>query len=500
MRFVSYLDKGKVMVAPEGLVSIEKAKSPPVSFHLLPPFQPEPYNESFKPNPDLQQHLFGKLLLFDEIPFSLEDIHTHFLNGCVTYEKGIIENNGRYSCRRCGNCEKHLFASFACFRCKEEQCVYCRKCIMMGRISQCTPLVRWIGPSYSGGQKKSLLNWNGELSSAQREASRQLADRIGKRGEFLIWAVCGAGKTEVLFEAVEKSLCMGQRVCIATPRTDVVLELLPRLKAVFPQTKVIGLYGGSEERKEFGQLVISTTHQLLRYEQAFDFVVVDEVDAFPFSFDKSLQFAVQKAKKEEATLAYLTATPSTQMKKRMQKGELAFIKIPRRYHGFPLPVPKMKWCGNWQRKLNHKKLPEPIESWVKQQLEKRRQGFLFVPTIPILQTITEHLQTFDPQIEGVHAEDPERKEKVERFRKGVIPIIVTTTILERGVTVPFTDIAVLGAEDDVFTESALVQISGRAGRSKDDPNGEVIFYHYGKTNAMIQAIRHIESMNKEGFL
>ena len=108
------------------------------------------------------------------------------------------------------------------------------------------------------------------------------------------------------------------------------------------------------------------------------------------------------------------------------------------------------------------------------------------------------LRQFDPTIQAVHAEDPERKNKVQKMRTKEIPLLLTTTILERGVTFPNIDVAVIGAEDPIFTESALVQIAGRAGRSKDHPDGVVTYFHYGKTDEMIKARRQIVSMNSEG--
>ncbi len=48
--------------------------------------------------------------------------------------------------------------------------------------------------------------------------------------------------------------------------------------------------------------MISTTHQLLRYKDAFDVMIVDEVDAFPYSADQTLQFAVQKQERKTALL------------------------------------------------------------------------------------------------------------------------------------------------------------------------------------------------------
>lgn len=100
-------------------------------------------------------------------------------------------------------------------------------------------------------------------------------------------------------------------------------------------------------------------------------------------------------------------------------------------------------------------------------------------------------------VDGVHAEDPERKEKIEKFRKGEIRLLVTTTILERGVTVPNIDVGILGAEDHIFTESALVQIAGRVGRSGKYPTGDVLYFHFGKTEEMMKALHHIEEMNEE---
>ncbi|SDN02312.1 competence protein ComFA [Fictibacillus solisalsi] len=499
MRFVSFFVDGKNRIAPEPLAP-RHHHSISTSFYNLHNVDPPPLNEGYSFNTTLQAELAGKLLLLDELSLSLNEVHDHYDHGYIRYNKGIDNEQGKWKCNRCGNNEPRLFASFSCYRCKEMQCVYCRNCIMMGRVSQCTPLVSWIGPSLNWKDRNCESVWEGMLSSAQENASLRLEEKIGVKDELLIWAVCGAGKTEVLFQGIEKALKTGQRVCIATPRTDVVLELLPRLRKVFPGVTLSGLYGGSMDHMDGAQLILSTTHQLFRFRKAFDLIIVDEVDAFPFSYDKTLAYAVQQAQKAEALIVYLSATPDRKMKQRAEDGKLPSVKIPKRYHGFPLPVPHFLWCGHWKKKLKKNKLPGNVMNWINHQLERNRQGFLFVPSVRTLEQIVPLLKEMNPLIEGVHAEDPDRKEKVIRFRNGETPILVTTTILERGVTVPFTDVAVLGTEEEIFTESALVQIAGRAGRSKDDPAGEVLFYHYGKTTAMVQAKRHIEQMNREAGL
>jgi competence protein ComFA len=458
-----------------------------------------PTNIQYSPNPALRSQLIGKQLLLDEISSPIEEIHEHYLNGYITYRKGVtIEKNNPF-CHRCGNHDPSWFASFHCSRC-DETCTYCRKCLMMGRVSTCTPLCSWKEPDRNTPTShvpSALLSWSGTLSEGQQTASNQVVQTISNNKELLVWAVCGAGKTEVLFAGIDHALTHQKRVCIATPRTDVVLELTPRLQKVFPSIEVASLFGGSEDRHKHAPLTISTTHQLLRFYKAFDTVILDEVDAFPYSVDETLQFAVKNARKDVSSMIYLTATPNAKWQKECRLYKREFVTIPARYHRYPLPVPKFVWCGNWQKLLKKDKLPLNVTKWLQQRLESNKPAFLFIPKISLFSKILPIVKKLDPKIEGVHAEDPKRKDKVQAMRNHEIPLLVTTTILERGVTFPNLDVAVLGAEDQIFTESALVQISGRVGRSAQYPDGDITFFHYGKTEAMVRARNQILSMNKE---
>lgn len=462
------------------------------------PTIPQPaLNPDFSYNPEIQQLLTGKQLLFDDIPFTLDEIQTHYLNGYVTYRKGIVYKGKQPNCARCGNKDPQQFASFPCSRCGEI-CLYCRHCLMMGRISTCTPLLGWNGPVPDTVYPTKILEWKGTLSEGQLVASNHVVEAIRQNQEHLVWAVCGAGKTEVLFAGIEAALTSKKRICIATPRTDVVLELTPRLKAAFPAITVASLYGGSEDRHLYAPLTIATTHQLLRFYQAFDTIILDEVDAFPYTVEESLQHAAVHARKPTAAMIYLTATPNEKWQRECRSGKRAYTTIPARFHRHPLPVPEFVWCGNWQKKLQKNKLPQDVIRWIHNRIKTNKQTLIFFPHIPLMEKALPTLRQFDPTIQAVHAEDPERKNKVQKMRKKDIPLLLTTTILERGVTFPNIDVAVIGAEDPIFTESALVQIAGRAGRSKDHPDGVVTFFHYGKTDEMIKARRQIVSMNSEG--
>lgn len=495
LRFVLQQTEGRSLIVPEELDSGGGPSSP---IGRLSSFPVLPFNPGFSYSQDLQDTLLGKALIPDELPFSIERLHEHYMNGYISYAPGLHYDGRRYVCGRCGNDKQRLFASFSCARCGED-CTYCRKCIMMGRISMCTPLIRWCGPQKDEPTSHHRLVWEGELSPEQKEASEAVAATVEHARDFLLWAVCGAGKTEVLFQAIEKALTHGLKVCVASPRTDVVVELAPRFRAAFPDTEMAVLYGGSEDRGKRAPLVLATTHQLLRYREAFDWLVIDEVDAFPFDTDETLSYAVRKAKKPRASVIYLTATPAEEWRSRYEKGSMAGIKIPVRYHRHPLPGPVFRWCGNWRKLLKKRKLPVVVTDWLSARMDRNRRVFLFVPSIDVLEEVTALLQQWDDRIVGVHAEDEDRREKVVRFREGRVPVIVTTTILERGVTVPNVDVGVFGADDDVFTERALVQMAGRVGRSREAPDGDVMYFHYGKTKAMAAARSHIEMMNREGF-
>ncbi|UYO35319.1 DEAD/DEAH box helicase [Bacillus zhangzhouensis] len=416
-------------------------------------------------------------------------------------EKGLVNRipaierkaNG-FTCCRCGVSHKRYFAHSPCEVCQKD-CVYCRSCIMMGKATECGFLYEWTGPQMAETCRAGLT-WQGELSKGQKRASERMIEAIKNKFDLLVWAVCGAGKTEVLFHGIEYALNQGMSVCIATPRTDVVLELEPRLRKAFQGMTIAVLYGGSSQRFQIAPLVIATTHQLMRYKNAFDVLIVDEVDAFPYSMDERLQFAVLKAmKKKGGVRIYLSATPSKKMTREVSCGKLEAIKIPLRFHQQPLPVPTFQWIGHWKKKLARKQLPSKVMNWMQRHIENKRRVLLFVPSIATMKKVTKILREHFLNVEGVSADDPDRKQKVQYFRDYVYDVLVTTTILERGVTIPNVQVGVLGSESTIFTESALVQISGRVGRHPDYCTGDVLLFHFGLTRSMKQAKKHIVKMN-----
>lgn len=451
-------------------------------------------------NPAIRDFLHGRIWLRMHTPFLSEEITAHIEDGHIQIIEGIqtkpsFMNQKQHFCNRCENKNQALFTTFNCSKC-EALCTYCRHCLKMGRVSSCTELIIWSGekPTYTANH---TLSWQGKLTPHQHKASEDLIRSQEKKISHLIYAVCGAGKTEILFPPIHKLLTEGKRVCIAAPRVDVILELEPRLRAAFPKSKIEALYGGAKPTMEASQLVLATTHQLYRFRHAFDAIFVDEADAFPYKADETLQRAVQKALKPGAPAHYVTATPTDTLISTMKRSG-SITTINRRYHGHPLPVPTYDSLWNYEKQIRKGRLPKKLVQWTKQRLTKNEPFLIFFHHIGLMEEARPLFQLLHPHIQSVHASHPDRKDHVQALRNKELPGLLTTTILERGITIPNVQVAVVGSEQQIFDKGALIQIGGRVGRSADYPTGDFTFFHNGITYAMDDAKSEILKLNKGG--
>lgn len=404
---------------------------------------------------------------------------------------GMVEEKGKLSCNRCGQAidkEKQQLPIGA---------YYCRSCLILGRVRSDEELYYFPQEEFP---KANVLKWQGKLTEFQAKVSQGLVEAVTKRKDSLVHAVTGAGKTEMIYQVVAQVINQGGAVCLASPRIDVCLELYRRLKVDF--TCDISLLHGESEAYSRSPLVIATTHQLLKFYQAFDLLIVDEVDAFPYVDNPMLYHAVHQAVKVEGTKIFLTATSTDELDKKVAKGELTRLSLPRRFHGNPLIVPQKIWLADFQKYLGQKKLVPKLRQFIQKQRKTSFPLLIFASEIKKGQEFAEILQsTFPNEKVGFVASTTEnRLEIVEKFRQKEITILVTTTILERGVTFPCVDVFVVEANHRLFSRSALVQIAGRVGRSMDRPTGELLFFHDGTNFAIERAIQEIKAMNQEAGL
>ena len=426
------------------------------------------------------EDFYGRLLTESQMTNDLKEIAQEL----PTIEK----QNGRYQCFRCGSMIDQKLWKLS------EEVLYCRACIQLGRIRSDQKLYAIAQQDFEG---QEVLNWKGTLTSYQQEVSDGLIQAVKEGGNALVHAVTGAGKTEMMYQVVATAIKSGQAVCIATPRIDVCIELYGRMKEDFSCS--ISLLHGESDPYFRTPLVIATTHQLLKFYQAFDLLIIDEVDAFPFVDNPMLYKAAQNAIKKEGNTLYLTATSTDELEKKVKKKEIIRYSLPRRFHGNPLVVPEIKWVPKVREKIEKGRIPYELLQLIKKQRQTRYPLLIFVSEIELGQQFTENLKKYFPKdtIGFVSSQTTDRLRMVEEFRNRALTILVSTTILERGVTFPLVDVFVLESNHKLFTKSALVQISGRVGRSKERPTGKLLFLSDGITREMKKAIKEIKEMNQE---
>lgn len=170
-------------------------------------------------------------------------------------------------CLRCGN-ENPLYFY------EDNGTWYCRKCIAFGRLD--------VGEA---PQKKSYrkvhvhcdYHLKYPLTKKQKQAIHEILVHLKRQCDVLVYAACGAGKTELVMEPIKQYLNAGKKVGFAISRRQVVLEIKERMSVAFPMIDVIAVCEGHTKIVD-ADLIVCTMHQLHRYYQTFDLLVMDEVD------------------------------------------------------------------------------------------------------------------------------------------------------------------------------------------------------------------------------
>lgn len=333
--------------------------------------------------------------------------------------------------------------------------------------------------AYQGQEGESLSfeadiidQFDFKLTNLQKAVSTQIYE-ASLKGNVLVHAVCGAGKSELIVETISHYLSQHKKVGIAIARRQVVLELAKRYQAIYPQLKVTAVCEGYTKDLS-GQLMITTAHQLYRFHKQFDCLIIDEPDAFPYSTDPVLQGFAQQAC--TGVRIYLTATPDKKVK------EIApfTIQLFKRPHSFPLPVPKVRHLSKFLQIV-----------WLFVHLQKiSKPTLIFVPSIKWGKQIS-----FILKIPFIYASHPEIDRHILDFKEGRINPLLCTSILERGVTFINVQVIILEANHPVFNLASLIQIAGRVGRHFNYPEGEVTFLCSEMTSTIKTCIKEIQKAN-----
>lgn len=325
-----------------------------------------------------------------------------------------------------------------------------------------------------------------ELSDDQVSLSRLLLTNFKNHQNSLVHAVCGSGKTEIVLQVMAYAISHGLKVGFTVPRRDVVIELYGRFRNIFKTLDIALIYGGHTAKLD-GNLICCTTHQLFRFDHFFDLLIIDEVDAFPFNGDKVLNSFFKKSIKGNCIL--MSATPSKRLLDDFNKNGGKIIELYSRFHRYPLPVPEL---------IIKPKIILIYECirLIKEFEKQNQQVFIFTPTIQICEELYNQIKFFCTKGNCVHSKNKNRSQIIDDFRNKKYHFLVTTAILERGVTVTNLQVIIFLADHSIFSSYSLVQISGRVGRKKEAPEGRIIYLANEETKDIRQSIRDIQSANK----
>lgn len=354
---------------------------------------------------------------------------------------------------------------------------YCRKCISFigEKVDEDFPL-----PSCDSQAFIPYI-----LSKDQQRVSMEILKNYQEHLNTLIYAVCGAGKTELVFSLIEFGLKNQLKIGFAIPRRDVVMELTNRLKRTFKNNLVVAVYGGNNKLLN-GDIICLTTHQLYRYEKFFDILILDEIDAFPYKDNEVLESLFKRSLKGNYVM--MSATPSEKRLQEFKNGRNRVVTLFTRYHKKSTPVPR-----NIQ-------LPRTLQFIyliykVKQFKKEKKPVFVFVPTILEAENLYSFLKYFIKNGNYVHSLKKDRTTIIEDFRNAKYSYLITTSVLERGVTLKNLQVIIFNADHELYSKESLLQISGRVGRVKGAENGESIYLSFEKTEAIKGAIDFTKRAN-----
>ncbi|AKG73210.1 DEAD/DEAH box helicase family protein [Salinicoccus halodurans] len=391
----------------------------------------------------------------------------------------------KYVCHRCSNSSKRYFYKYYS-EFHGTDVVYCLKCVNIGRSDSVTPL-RVVRASPKPEPCRYHLGF--ELSPAQKSASDKIIEALEANKNLLLYAVTGAGKTEITFEAISLARQRGLNVAFVSPRIDVIKEVYLRLTDAFREVDIELLYSGVKVEFEH-RFTVCTVHQLYNYIDHFDLIIVDETDAFPMPADSQLMNAVTRAASGKSTIVLMTATPDRKMIDFV--GHENVVSLTRRYHGHDLAIPKVVW-QSVTKDIRRQRLPKKLERLIDDIIRADRRVLVFLPEISLMEKLYPLVAEKFPDSDSVYSGDEERAAKVEDMRNDRTKVLLTTTILERGVTFKGLDVIVVNAE--MFNTDSLVQICGRVGRKTDDPTGNIWLMAGHNTGHIRQTIRIIKNFN-----
>ena len=309
----------------------------------------------------------------------------------------------------------------------------------------------------------------------------------------------GSGKTLVALLSAATVLENSLQVCLLAPTEILAIQIFEEAKKLFSPLSVrVEIILGSKTSKEKKALMtdfnqgkihfLIGTHALLNPEfkpKALGLLIIDEQHRFGVEQRAHLIHQMEMAAGESNTAAKLdyrphvlamTATPIPRSLAQTFLGDWKLSELKGRPPGRKVPFSEALLLQSRDDKINH------LTKFF--QLGMGRKGSVGFYVCPAIQSqsqtekgrtsvveVCEDLRKFFPQVRwGVlhgKIDSKEKEEILTAFKSGDIQCLVTTTLIEVGVSIPQADFIIV-EDADCFGLAQLHQLRGRVGRSGQD--------------------------------
>ncbi len=275
----------------------------------------------------------------------------------------------------------------------------------------------------------------------------------------------GFGKTEIALRAAFKAVMDGKQVAVLVPTTilaqqhyrtfrerlapfPVVVEMLSRFRTPAEQARILqGLRQGLVD-------IVIGTHRLLSADVQFKdlgLVIIDEEQRFGVTHKEHF-----KRLRTEVDVLTLTATPIPRTLYLALSGarDISLIQTPPAER-----QPVTTHIGPYD--------PALVRRAIWRELDRGGQVFYVHNRVDALPSVAQRLARWTPRarIAIAHGQMPERElaAVMERFARGEVDVLVSTTIIEAGLDFPRANTLIVERADR-FGLASLYQLRGRIGR------------------------------------